>query len=36
MPANVEWHEKNHTYTFAYGLGAVIVLLGGIIIAARL
>ena len=28
MPANVEWHEKNHTYTFAYGLGAVIVVLG--------
>ena len=28
MPANVQWHEKNHTYTFAYGLGAVIVLLG--------
>ena len=28
VPANVEWHEKNHTYTFAYGLGAVIVLLG--------
>jgi Protein of unknown function, DUF417 len=21
VPANVEWHEKNHTYTFAYGLG---------------
>ena len=28
VPANVEWHEKNHTYTFAYGLGAVIVVLG--------
>ena len=28
VPANVQWHEKNHTYTFAYGLGAVIVLLG--------
>ena len=28
VPANVEWNEKNHTYTFAYGLGAVIVLYG--------
>ena len=28
VPVNVEWHEKNHTYTFAYGLGAVIVLFG--------
>lgn len=28
VPANVQWHKKNHTYTFAYGLGAVIVLLG--------
>jgi uncharacterized membrane protein YkgB len=28
VPANVQWHEKNHTYTFAYGLGAVIVLFG--------
>ena len=26
VPANVEWNEKNHTYAFAYGLGAVIVL----------
>jgi reactive chlorine resistance protein C len=28
VPANVQWHEKNHTYAFAYGLGAVIVLFG--------
>jgi Protein of unknown function, DUF417 len=26
VPANVEWNEKNQTYAFAYGLGAVIVL----------
>ena len=28
VPANVEWNEKNQTYAFAYGLGAVIVLYG--------
>jgi uncharacterized membrane protein YkgB len=28
VPANREWHEKNGTYRFAYGLGAVIVLYG--------
>jgi reactive chlorine resistance protein C len=28
VPANVEWNEKNRTYAFAYGLGAVIVLYG--------
>jgi uncharacterized membrane protein YkgB len=28
VPANAQWHEKNHTYTFAYGLGAAIVLFG--------
>jgi reactive chlorine resistance protein C len=28
VPTNVQWHEENHTYAFAYGLGAVIVLLG--------
>jgi len=28
VPANREWHEQNHTYLFAYGLGAVIVLYG--------
>ena len=26
VSVNVEWHEKNHTYTFADGLGAAIVL----------
>src|SRR5438552_1798369 len=28
VPANREWHERNGTYLFAYGLGAVIVLYG--------
>jgi uncharacterized membrane protein YkgB len=28
VPANREWHERNGTYVFAYGLGAVIVALG--------
>ena len=28
VPANVQWHEKNHTYTFADCLGAAIVLFG--------
>ncbi len=28
VTANREWHEQNGTYTFAYGLGAVIVLYG--------
>jgi reactive chlorine resistance protein C len=28
VPANVQWHEENRTYTFAYGLGAIIVLFG--------
>ena len=28
VPANHEWHERNHTYTFAQGLGTVIVILG--------
>lgn len=28
VPANRAWHESNHTYAFAYGLGAVIVLYG--------
>jgi uncharacterized membrane protein YkgB len=28
VPANREWHQKNGTYRFAYGLGAVIVLYG--------
>lgn len=27
-PANRQWHEENHTYTFSYGLGAVIVVYG--------
>jgi uncharacterized membrane protein YkgB len=28
IPANRAWHESNHTYTFAYALGAVIVAYG--------
>lgn len=28
VPENRSWHEANHTYLFAYGLGAVIVLYG--------
>jgi|SRR5579883_417238 len=28
VPANREWHERNGTYVFAYGLGSVIVLYG--------
>ncbi len=28
VPENRAWHEKNGTYRFAYGLGAVIVLYG--------
>jgi reactive chlorine resistance protein C len=28
IPANQEWHERNGTYLFAYGLGSIIVLYG--------
>lgn len=28
VPANRAWHERNGTYTFAFGLGSVIVLYG--------
>jgi reactive chlorine resistance protein C len=28
IPVNREWHEQNHTYAFADGLGSVIVLYG--------
>src|SRR5947209_1374242 len=28
VPANREWHERNGTYAFAYGLGSVIVAYG--------
>jgi uncharacterized membrane protein YkgB len=28
VPENRAWHERNHTYEFAYGLGSVIVLYG--------
>ena len=33
VPANRAWHESNGTYTFAYGLGSVIVLYGLLIAA---
>ena len=28
VAANRDWHERNHTYAFAYGLGSVIVVYG--------
>ncbi|WP_455590445.1 DUF417 family protein [Bacteroides sp.] len=28
VPANREWHEANNTYTFSYGLGALIMSIG--------
>lgn len=28
VPANREWHEANRTYTFSYGLGALIMSIG--------
>jgi uncharacterized membrane protein YkgB len=28
VPANIAWHEQNHTFAFSYGLGAVIVSYG--------
>ncbi|MDO5616126.1 MAG: reactive chlorine resistance membrane protein RclC [Cruoricaptor ignavus] len=28
VPANIEWHKKNGTYTFSYGLGTMIVVIG--------
>ena len=31
VPANREWHQRNGTYLFAYGLGSVIVLYGVLI-----
>jgi reactive chlorine resistance protein C len=31
LPANRQWHERNGTYAFAYGLGAVIVAYGAMI-----
>jgi uncharacterized membrane protein YkgB len=30
-PENVRWHTENNTYTFSYGLGAYIVLIGVLI-----
>lgn len=31
VPANREWHERNGTYLFGYGLGSVIVALGAMV-----
>jgi uncharacterized membrane protein YkgB len=31
VPTNREWHERNGTYAFAYGLGSIIVLYGVLI-----
>lgn len=33
VPANIEWHRKNNTYGFAYGLGALIVVIGTLVLA---
>jgi reactive chlorine resistance protein C len=30
-PENIKWHAENNTYTFSYGLGAVIILIGVLI-----
>jgi uncharacterized membrane protein YkgB len=30
---NIDWHRENNTYTFSYGLGAVIILIGALILA---
>ena len=30
VPANIEFHKRNGTYLFAYGLGTVIFLIGGL------
>src|SRR5688500_4643441 len=27
-PENIQWHTENNTYTFSYGLGSLIVLIG--------
>ncbi|GGK68010.1 DUF417 family protein [Rufibacter glacialis] len=28
VPENITWHQENNTYTFSYGLGAVIITIG--------
>lgn len=33
VPKNIEWHQKNGTYPFAYGLGASIVIIGLLVVA---
>jgi len=33
LPENIAWHERNGTYVFAYGLGAVIVFIGSLTLA---
>ncbi len=32
IPENKEWHEANGTYTFSYGLGAVIIFIGVLVL----
>lgn len=32
VPANIEWHKANGTYTFSYGLGAVIIVIGALVL----
>lgn len=32
VPENIQWHEANGTYVFSYGLGAVIVIFGILIL----
>lgn len=32
VPTNIEWHEKNNTYGFAYGLGTLIVGIGTLVL----
>lgn len=32
VPENIEWHKANGTYTFSYGLGAVIIVIGVLVL----
>lgn len=32
VPANIAWHKENNTYGFAYGLGALIVTIGTLVL----
>ena len=33
VPENIEWHKANGTYAFSYGLGAVIIIIGILVLA---